>query len=266
MFDGSAKRAFVVAALVLIVCGAGFRASVRRLGVYLQKEPIELRQRLSSIPKSIGGWAVVGDDVMLDAAMVEALGTDRYLNRTYIQQRADGRHVIALHVAYYTGMIDAVPHIPDRCFVAAGWEPLSLPVNHDLALNFAGQAVDPPPGGDEYLWLGVRDPVTGQVEQVHLPRGEFKLRTRQFVRRDSGEGRMHAGFFFIANGATSSMPARVRLYAFDASQKYAYYAKIQLSMMSGDGDEADQFVELSEDLLEKLMPYLLRCLPDWSAV
>ena len=51
--------------------------------------------------------------------MVEELGTNLYLSRDY--ERRDDR--VNVHVAYYTGLIDDVPHVPERCWAAnAKWE------------------------------------------------------------------------------------------------------------------------------------------------
>ena len=86
MFDRHARIAFIAACVVLIGSGAGFAWAVKRFEVYLQKEPVPLREHLSTIPRTLGAWRAEGEDLLLDAASVEALGTPTYLDRTYTRE------------------------------------------------------------------------------------------------------------------------------------------------------------------------------------
>ena len=74
-FDGRARTAFIVVAILLTVSGLGFQSLVNYLNVYLRKEPVHLREHFHNIPKTQGRWQAVGEDQILDAANVEALGT-----------------------------------------------------------------------------------------------------------------------------------------------------------------------------------------------
>ena len=62
-------------------------------------------------------------------------------------------------------------------------------------------------------------------------------------------------------------PYVVRSYAFDLTNRYAYYCKVQCSVVLHDGDKAvEQWTALTADLLTELFPTLMRRLPDWSAI
>ena len=89
------------------------------------------------------------------------------------------------------------------------------------------------------------------------------LRTTEFRDPKSPDFRIYAGYFFIANGATTPSPEAVRSFAFDLSTKFAYYTKVQFSMPArGDIDE-DAFVGLVSDFVGEFLPELMHCLPDW---
>jgi hypothetical protein len=67
MFDRQAKPALVVTAVTLIVCGVGFRFAARAAEAYFAKQPVDLRHQLTNIPKQLGPWRAIGQDVTLTA-------------------------------------------------------------------------------------------------------------------------------------------------------------------------------------------------------
>ncbi len=264
LFDRQAKSAFLIASVTLALCGVGFRSAVGYLNVYLKKEPIELRAHLATIPKTLGRWKDVSEARPLDAAVIETLGTDQYLERFYVADDASGKGHLWIHIAYYTGMIDAVPHVPDRCFVAGGGLQLrALPHNYPLPIDRSGWRDDP--AGLAYPLATFADRITGRPVTVRMPVGDFELRTTEFLGEDRPDVRTYAGYLFVANGRVTPTPEGVRRLAFDLSTKFAYYCKVQL-VTSGRDLEAEPFVALAADLLTELLPELIRCLPDWSEV
>ena len=264
LFDRQARSAFIIACVTLALCGVGFRSAVGYLNVYLKKEPIELRAHLATIPKTLGRWKAVGERAPLDAAVIETLGTDQYIERVYAVDGVPGKGYLSLHIAYYTGMIDAVPHVPDRCFVAGGGLQLrALPHNYPLPIDRSGWREDP--AGSAYPLVTFTDRITGRGVTARMPVGDFELRTTEFLSPDHPDVRTYAGYFFVANGRVTPTPEGVRRLAFDLSTKFAYYCKVQL-VASGRDLEAEPFVALAADLLTELLPELMRCLPDWSEV
>ena len=83
-FDHKAKYAVVAACVTLLVCGIGFRFAVARAQAFLAKEPVPLRNPLTSIPKQLSDWEAGGQDVQLTAELEEALGTRKYIDRAYV--------------------------------------------------------------------------------------------------------------------------------------------------------------------------------------
>jgi hypothetical protein len=273
MFDRQARLALLVAAVTLAVCGVGFRFAARAVDAYFAKSPVPLRSPLTSIPKTLGSWRASGQDVTLTAELEESLGTPFYLDRTYVRD-GDGRDAtrVAVHIPYYTGLIDAVPHVPDRCFQAAGWVNTSLPANIVLPIDRSGWRPDPQrvnlDTGLPYPVLTFGHRVTGRPQTVRMPiiDGELRLRTTEFRDARRPQIRIYAGYFFITNGRTTPMPEGVRALAFNLRTKYAYYAKVQFTMYVPGTMEREDFAEVVADLASELLPELMLCLPDWSEV
>jgi hypothetical protein len=271
MFDRQARLALVVTVVTLVTCGVGFRFAAQAARAYFSKEPVELRLPLTRIPKQLGPWRATGQDLTLTAEVEEALGTTSYLGRTYVRQ-GHGRNADALSVQipYYTGLIDAVPHVPDRCLQAGGWVKVTLPANIELPIDQSAWQPDPQRSnldtGEPYPLLEFRHHVTGSRHTARMPIGEFRLRTTEFRDGAKPDIRIFAGYFFIANGQVTPNPEGVRAFAFNLKTKYAYFAKIQFTMRVSEGKTRDEFADIVADLAAELLPELMLCLPDWSEV
>ena len=271
MFDRYAKLALIVACLTLAGSAMGFQWAVSYLNVYLKKQPVELRSMFNTIPDFIGDWKKAGDDGIMEAAMVESLGTNKYLERYYVLQNSKGGPtVLRVHLAYYTGMIDAVPHVPDRCMVAGGFNPKALPENIPLHVDTSRWPDDPlhrhSRENKPYPMVEFPHYFTGQMTTVRMPLGDFELRTTEFNSEERPDRRVFAGYFFIANGYTTPTPDAVRLLAFRASEKYAYYCKVQFNMEGPLSFTREQFVGVVSGFVSDFLPELMRCLPDWAEI
>jgi len=267
-FMKSAGVGFMVIIALLSTAAVGFQIGVQQLNIYLHKETVYPRRDLSVIPTLAGKWQSIGEDKRMDKAGVEALGTEIYLNRTYDDQLSS-TPAVQLHIAYYTGQIDAVPHVPDRCMVAGGFVPLTAePINIPFDVGASLWKADPEYALDEtpYPFVTKKNRVTGKDEIIHMPLGEFEIRTTQFSHPQLGDDQVFAGYFFVANGKTTAYPERIRLLAFDPSSKYAYYCKIQLTIRGSQNFTIDDFRILISELLSELMPEIMACLPDWPEV
>jgi hypothetical protein len=256
---------------MLVAGRIGFKAATGYLNVYLQKKPVELREHFDNISTTLGPWKMVGEGRKLSQEMIEELGTELYLDREYVRETdARTREMVSLHLAYYTGMIDAVPHIPDRCFVAGGFEIGVLPVNYPVSVSPIGWRTDPScvnqATGEPYQTAVYRNPITGRSTLVRMPVGDFVLRTTEFTHPSMPDRRVFSGYFFIANARTTATPEGVKLLAFRKSEEYAYYCKVQFTASGRRDFQAEQFVALAGDLLKPLLPELMRCLPDWAEI
>jgi hypothetical protein len=268
-FDLNARRAFVAAFCLLLIAGVSFQVAVRALNVYLQKKPVELRGGFSTIPRTLGRWKAYGDDRVLDAAMVEELGTSKYLDRVYIRDGERQTGSLAVHLAYYTGMIDAVPHVPDRCMVAAGFNAKTLPENCPLPLDTSAWTPDPEyvnlATGQPYPLVTIKNDFLLKPLNVRMPVGNMRLRVVEFERADRPDWKVYGGYFFIANGRVTPAPDGVRAMAFNLREKYAYYCKLQFVYGAPDATQ-DAFLRYVAELLQELLPELMQRLPDWAQI
>ncbi len=267
-FSSSATVGFVIAVLLLSSSAVGLQVGVNALNVYLKKAPVLPREDFAVLPHSIGDWKRIGEDLRFDAAGVEALGTELYLSRGYINRKLV-HQPMQLHIAYYTGQVDAVPHIPDRCMVAGGYvpltaEPITMPMLIDTSTWSEGALTDL--NGRPYRIVEQMNSQYGESEIIRLPIGDFELRITEFSHPNLGDEHVFAGYFFIANGNTTAYPERIRLLAFDRSAKYAYYCKIQFTMQGNRQFDIEQFNAIASDFTESLLPEIMKCLPDWAEV
>ena len=266
--------AFLVASLVLTSGAAGLYFAIESANVYLTKLPIHARNGLKvmSLPIETANWIRVGTDQIESAEIIDELDTDEYLTRTYEEKHGkDGKppRRVQLHIAYYTGMIDTVPHVPDRCFIGGGFRE-------------GGHIMSVPITLDDSTWLpteDVRESWEGQVftmkasneygetggARITLPRNphDISMRAMDFIDDRSGRT-LYAGYFFIANGGTVERAEGVRMLAFDLSDDYAYYLKVQVT--SQMVDSLDELGEVASSLINDLIGDIMYCLPDWVEV
>jgi len=261
--EASVLRAYWVAVITLAVAGLGFYGLIRQFNVYLSKERVELRRPLDAIPTQIGRWQRVGTDTSYSDILLEELGTRSYLDRIYALD-GDLKTALHVHVAYYTGTIDAVPHIPERCWAVGG---LELTQNSTATTLEVDRSKWMPSPTDGYFITNVIDPVTADIEAVTMPRGDVVATTIEFQDPKSPRIRQVGGYFFIANGKLESTSYGVRQAAFNLTDRYAYYCKVQITkkgrVEEDDGSLIGPFKEESTQLLSLLLPEVMRCLPDW---
>lgn len=266
---------------VMLVIAGGISAYIRVKDVHLQKIPIypANNRQVSALPTQTPSWRQLGGDEIMGAELVETLGTTNYVSRRYLRTREQEQRnpvVLDLHAAYYTGMIDTVPHVPERCFVGGGLQQsessrvVALPMetsswraDPSVPEQFAGAA------GTIYSVRLSNDPAMTDAPgiRVRLPRGigpdtPFEFRASEFI--NPGKGKVFAGYFFIANGGTKANANDVRQLAFNLEDDYAYFLKVQVS---GSGfDTFDEFARYSGELLGEMIGEIMRCVPDWVEV
>lgn len=258
---------FAVAMGVLLGSSLGIASAISAFRLTLRKLPIYPQSGLvlTSLPAETESWVRVGADRKESPEVEEVLGTKNYISRLYKEKNPkDKAHPILLdlHVAYYTGMIDTVPHVPDRCFVGGGMQigdilgDLPLPLDQS---RWREDATVPPNLAGRIF---VTRSGSGLYPRLPLDPKGIKLRTMRFVQKDGPD--LFAGYFFIANGGTVAKAEEVRLLAFDLSSKYAYYAKVQVTTASVTNGE--DMTKVSASLLDELIGDIMTCVPDWVAV
>jgi hypothetical protein len=258
------QKGFVLALLVIAAAALGLNTTMKSVGLYFKKERVELRRPLDVLPRMMGPWLQISKDMPLPEEQEHSLGTKDYITRGYIDTRLiknfdlkkwdaksdDTRRreigllrqekpesFINLHMAYYTGMADTVAHVPERCYVGGGYDPVNPQVMR-------------------------LDPLTGVPDR----NPNIKIRYTEFVdRAQSQPTRQNVGYFFQVNGAyecDSIGGVRVRLQSI--REKYAYYCKVE--MLTTVGDNAALAQHTMSDLMRYALPEIEKCLPDWHAV
>ena len=271
-----AQPDFLVAVVVLGIAAAGLGAATEFLQLHFKKEAVSLTKKLNEgIPPLVGEWVQVTNDEGLKSEVEEVLGTDQYINRTYVDRRqiepslveklkdmGGGEReqalseiikktpeaVMHLHVAYYTGKADTVAHIPDRCYVADGFE--------------------------------VSNYETEQRQFGLYPSGKERAASYHYINFEdqTGEGRMtrNVAYLFHVNGHYESDALGVRRSLQNLIEKYGYYAKVELMTQSPSQAEMqtpmreraakDRSLAAMDDFFAAVLPGVEKCLPDWDAL
>ena len=267
---------------LLLIAILGQTSIIYATGVALNKMPLPLRHGIAlSFPDQAGDWELLHLDPSLSDDIETELGTEDYFNRYYVHNDAgvfatninvltendepggralgwegfDAPGAMAkVHVAYYTGMLDTVPHVPDKCWLVAGAELVSREM---VTMNLSRDDYRPDP---DHPGMVLADS-TGFNETVRLPSDEVKAIV--FSGRSEDGRTMTALYFFIANGNLIASNHRVR-FSFNMKDRYGYYCKVEV-MFPGVIDP-DKVAEHAEELLSDLMPEIMACLPDWTEV
>ncbi|MFG0257682.1 MAG: hypothetical protein ACF8GE_07260 [Phycisphaerales bacterium JB043] len=267
-----ARIHYLIALGSVLLAAVGLDAAITFMGIHLKKLEIYPTDNLAfrSLPAETVSWERARPDpAPLSAEMVEELGTSNYLTRHYVERDAESAREFEFHCAYYTGMIDTVPHVPERCFVGNGGLSLDgsvgtiVPVTLDLDRFPLDPYVDSESHGP--IRRGRTGPSSDSPGQyVYMPR-ELESLAMNVSRFKSDTGvELFAGYFFIANGGTVPRAEQVRQLAFRHEDKYAYYAKIQFSSTSVSS--AQELGEMAGEFLSEMLPDLMRRTPDWIAV
>jgi EpsI family protein len=106
-------RAGVIASLVL---------AVGLFGTHLSGFEVPVaRQSLSNFPSQINDWHSAGEQP-LDDEVLQVLGVDEYVNRTYVDPAG---LPLNLYIGYYASQRQGnTIHSPQNCLPGSGWQPI----------------------------------------------------------------------------------------------------------------------------------------------
>ena len=136
--------------IVIAVLGAA--------GAYLHARPAAATRApaaaLAQVPMAIGDWRG-SDDAPFDEDTMRVLGVDEYINRRYVDTRAQA--LVGLYVGFYRSQRqgDAI-HSPLNCLPGTGWHPVErsrvdLPVQGSAPITANRLVVEK--GGDRHVVL-----------------------------------------------------------------------------------------------------------------
>jgi uncharacterized protein DUF3485 len=266
------RGAFVAVIVVLGVSALGLNATVSFLQLHFKKRPLPLAVRsltdvTEGMPVSLGNWYSVSPDEAIDPEIQQVLGTAQYLFRDYADTRRwpkeqllalrdksknerdaaiaamqaeSPQSVLRVAITYYTGLADTVAHIPERCYVADGFD-VSLYETHDAV---CGRYADGSPRAISYRLINFED---------QTARGR--------VGRD-------VGYLFHVDGAYESDSLEVRNRLASLRERYGYYAKVELMTTAPPGHDEQRALSQAAmtDFLTAALPELEKMLPDWKRV
>jgi hypothetical protein len=258
----------------MLVSAATLNVAVAAMGVHLRKQRIDPpdNRRVSAIASETASYQRVGQDVVMSSEVVDELGTTNYLTRSYALKNAakdQPNPRMELHLAYYTGMIDTVPHVPERCMTGAGWQVVGLSRRVPLKLDPSSWQVD----------QTVSEKLRGKVltvpfdpayskdtsaERIRLPFEPDTIEMQSSEFTGPRGMRQVAGYFFIANGGHTALAEGVRAKAFNLTDDYAFYLKVQVTSQQVASPE--ELAVHASRLLGELLPEIMRCVPDWVEV
>ena len=261
------RPGFLIVVVILAVSAAGLNSAVAWMRLSFLKDPVYLKQDLSILPPKMGSWVQVSIDEPLDKELESQLATDKYVFRDYVNtklvspqdlERFEGKTsaerkflaaqlqlarpeaVLSFAVTYYTGKVDTVAHIPERCYVADGYQPTQTPetVQWNLGPNRMGKM----PG----------DPQTLGVRYLNF---QDQTGANRITKR--------VAYFFFANGKYESDSIRVRQTLENLRYKHAFYSKVELMGVMPDHDKC---AAAMTDFLSNAMPEVEKCYPDFESV
>jgi len=260
----------LVCALALGGSGVALSAVIKTNRLHLRKLEINApdKRKMHTLPDEFPTWKKVGQAPEMSAEAIAELGTENFLSATYecTSPATDGEapQRVDLHVAYYTGMIDTVPHVPERCLVAAGLQQTGdavlVPVPLDFSRLTENTEADPAVHGGT-IWGG-RSPT--MFRRINLPSGIDKLEMRVTPFKDNQGRRLFSGYFFVTNGTTVPSADDIRLRAFRLSDDYAYYTKVQFTSVMVKSPE--ELGRVAGQILDEIFPDLMWRMPDWVEV
>ena len=262
---------FLIAVIILVAAALGLNAAVGYLQLHFKKEPVPLAKALNLIPDRFGTWVQVSQDKALDKELQDVLGTDQYIFRDYVDEAAAGagvadrfkdqdenerrkivaeirqknpKAVVSVSVTYYTGMVDTVAHVPDRCVTADGYEPKTYEQPKWTIARDLPQSAKKNKGDDiQVRYINFEDQGTPSTGTASL--------TRSIC------------YFFQANGDYVCSPLDVRQKLANLLERKGYYAKIECMTTI---DNPQESAKVMTDFLVNALPEIHKCLPDWEKV
>ncbi|MGC4031306.1 MAG: exosortase/archaeosortase family protein [Tepidisphaeraceae bacterium] len=257
------RWAFIIVAAILVAAALGLNIFVQSMKVSFRKEAVDPAEPLKLIHADLGPWAQVTVDRAMNPDFEHELGTGLYLFRDYVDTRklseadrkkllaasmedreklrvtmpalVDPKNAIRFALTYYTGSVDTVPHVPDRCYAADGFKPSAYQV---------------------VTWPVLpREKESDRNVGVRLINFEDQIDSRRSRPRQ-------VAYFFQVNGFYENDPIfGVRKRLQNLFERRAYFAKIELVTDQADNAAAEIVMA---DFLKNAMPDVERVLPQWT--
>lgn len=232
---------YLVCLGVLIAGALGFRLALSSLDMHLNKEAVPLKKPLYS-----ADWTRLEPRFVQHASAprmpseeeLDQLGTKEFLVWRLVdtaKPKTDRASVALVAISYYTGAPDVVPHVPEECMSANGYDQVGGSEEHEIV-----------------------------VPDVGAPDDRFSVRVATFdaPATAAAKGQREQAvviYFFHCNGDYCNSRRDVRMRFMDPTERYAYFAKVEIKFTNYDNTlyagKEDSLAALPP-LLERLMPLL----------
>jgi len=234
------NRGFVACAALLILLTTGFHLIM--WGYKFVKDSLPLRVPLNQMSQERLAPYKLRQPIELQPDLLDQLGTRQYVQ--WILQEPDspdgkepGR-IISFFVTYYTGSPDAVPHIPQSCYVGSGYVPKEETPDQITIISSRGQEIVVP------------------LQTLEFEKDNRLTQSKKMV-----------VYTFHANGQFRKDRNDVRWAIGSLTDRYAYFTKVEVSMDLEPGRfSKEQAVGSAKRFLQVAIPVLLEDhWPDWEA-
>lgn len=264
--DGRRGRIyFAIAAGILLVAAVAWNIAL--IGKYFAKKPVPPPEnaefdnhRLINFPEKIGPYVLAGDgelaeDNELDGEpdgiviqrddSLDTLGTLRHdMNWYYMAIYRDTRvkaerpgRFIRIDITYYTGLLEAVPHVGERCIVAGGGT-----INYSQCKPVEVNLL----------------PLSSRWEQWQNVK---MYRTTYEMNRETGPAARASQYhIFSMNGEPFYDWITVRWEMGALSLKYCYFAKIQVAVARKSEPDVEKSDAICGEFIRYMLPEVLQFL------
>jgi hypothetical protein len=249
-----ASPRFYVCFSILLLSAFTLQGLAAALNLYLRKAPVPLRAPLYAMDQTKLAPEFELHPIQpepLPHEAVSALGTEEYLQWDLVDVSLPSSDPVRsphVFITYYTGQPDPVPHTPDNCIATSGWRIVS-----------SRTELVPVPGAgapDDLVPVRVLE-----AEPPVPPRAGVLGADQELPRRT-------VLYFFHVNGRYRTQRDEVRWVQANLLERYAYYAKIEISFTDGARRQfasREQSLSALPRLLGKLLPILLNDhFADWE--
>jgi len=240
--SGQISVAFLLTVVVLLAA-LGVRPWIKGAMSSQEKLPVPLKRSLAKLDREALGPYEFTDRAPVNAAVEESLGTSEYITwgfcDTSVTPLSNPLRYLNLHIAYYTGGRDLVPHTPDQCMRGAGYEPVES-ANVEIPIGSLGQPIP----------LRVLTFEKSSIMNHETPT---------------------VCYTFRVNGKFACTRTGVRSEINSFGQQHGYFCKIEVSFGSPRSKPRNptrqESVEAAQRFLNRLLPVLLEDhLPNWDEV
>jgi len=223
------EPAFVICALVLSLSG------VVMSQFYIVQEPWLLRKSLSLLDESsLSPYRVISKIEISNSDTLAQLGTEEYiqwvLEDAEVADESPCRKAM-LFVTYYP-LADRVPHVPEECFVGAGYSLLGMPQAVEYTLDINGIRKTVP--GTRLVFQGGPSGYWSKLSQFYL---------------------MNVNHVYAGDRDAARFALNKNIF-----KKHSYFSKVEWNFMTGSGRtsylDEDEGREASEKLLAVILPIL----------